>query len=245
MAETIDVSFTVLEETPARALSFLMGIARMPVVAAKLATRGWNADTHEQGWQLLWTAAGYKKRVMAGALEGSAVAAAVAALDAWDETNFRISRAALESKFADQCAFLFDDLAPATGTGSIISVGKYVARLDALESGEGREKTRKADKAALQALAARGIGEDERKRLRELLETATSQPEIADDGAPAEEKRIEALRELRTWYREWSEVARALVTRRDHLITLGLARRKARKKAKPPAPAGGGGTGNP
>ena len=40
------------------------------------------------------------------------------------------------------------------------------------------------------------------------------------------EEREEALRELRAWYKDWSETARAVIGRRDHLILMGLAHRK-------------------
>jgi len=52
----------------------------------------------------------------------------------------------------------------------------------------------------------------------------------------------EALEEhvaaLRAWYEEWSEIARATVTRRDYLIRLGLAKRKSNNEQPAPnAPA--------
>ncbi len=40
---------------------------------------------------------------------------------------------------------------------------------------------------------------------------------------------------LRAWYEDWSETARAVITRRDHLIRLGLAKRKKAAKRSPGA----------
>ena len=34
------------------------------------------------------------------------------------------------------------------------------------------------------------------------------------------------------WYREWSETARSVITRRDYLIRMGLSKRKSGKAAK-------------
>ena len=44
-----------------------------------------------------------------------------------------------------------------------------------------------------------------------------------------------ALLKLHAWYREWSETARSVITRRDYLIRLGLAKRKGRR-GEGPAP---------
>lgn len=39
---------------------------------------------------------------------------------------------------------------------------------------------------------------------------------------------METLVALREWFEEWSEIARACVSRRDSLIRMGLARRRSR-----------------
>ena len=54
---------------------------------------------------------------------------------------------------------------------------------------------------------------------------AFSPPTFATDGAVTEQD--EALRALRAWYRDWSETARAVIRRRDHLLMLGLSQRKS------------------
>ncbi|KYG08548.1 hypothetical protein BE21_23090 [Sorangium cellulosum] len=45
--------------------------------------------------------------------------------------------------------------------------------------------------------------------------------------------RLDALEKSHAWYREWSETARAFIKRRDFLVRLGLAHRKAKAKVKP------------
>ena len=90
---------------------------------------------------------------------------------------------------------------------------------------------------------ARGVDEEERKRLHALIKKAESTPVVVpvDDTAKAaaDKKHLGALIALRVWYEEWSEMARAAVKRRDHLILLGLAKRKSPKGKKglaaPPA----------
>jgi len=44
-------------------------------------------------------------------------------------------------------------------------------------------------------------------------------------------ERNHALHELYLWYKDWSETAHAVIKKRAHLITLGLAKRKPRKSS--------------
>jgi hypothetical protein len=84
--------------------------------------------------------------------------------------------------------------------------------------------------------------EPERKRLRQLITTAKSAPDSAPETpqlAPNAAERLEALKDLRAWYDDWSEVAHAVVKRRDQLIRLGLAQRKTKKKNKSGGDEGG------
>ncbi|MCU0694051.1 MAG: hypothetical protein MUF54_21885 [Polyangiaceae bacterium] len=232
---------TVLEETPARALKFLSGVASDSVIWAILSQRGYGQEPHDEGWELLLSATGYR-RTPPAAKDSPASRSALAELDALDEPMFRIARAALRRNHAEQCEFVFADLAPATGAGAIVSVATFLDRLDALDHSAERKATRKADHAALAILAARGIGGDERKRLRQLVATAKSAPDPAPETpqlAPNAAQRLEALNAVRAWYEDWSEVAHAVVKRRDQLIRLGLAQRKARKKNKGGSDEGG------
>jgi hypothetical protein len=54
---------------------------------------------------------------------------------------------------------------------------------------------------------------------------------VASDAAKNEEQR-QAKIALWTFHAEWSEIAKADIKRRDHLIQLGLAKRKAPKKSE-------------
>ncbi len=180
-------------------------------------------------------------------------------LVAWDEPNFRIISATLERRHAAQQAFVFHNLTAQVGSAAVLGVKALLDRLDALESSPDREATRKEDHAALKTLAKRGHTKEERERLRQLVDVACAgtpdpmdEAEVEDEDDEAEgdgadetdgagetddgdavvgsDTHTKALLELYAWYKEWSEIARAVVKRRDYLIRLGLAHRKPRKK---------------
>jgi len=182
-------------------------------------------------------ASGYKR---SAALPNSdpKVRAALVEIDGWDENNFRVAKAALARKHQPQCDFVFNGLQASSGVESLAGVALFLERVDALENSPERKATRREDKAALETLAARGITPEERTRVKGLIKLASSAPAVDPEPglslAAAEEERIQALRELRAWYDEWSEVARAVVKRRDHLIQMGLAKRKREKKGETP-----------
>jgi hypothetical protein len=229
MGEENIASRQVLEETPGRALTFLRAIGTNASIRAILASNGYTAKDHEEGWRLLLRVSGYLPPAAAEQkFEGDTkVRAAIAELDAWDEQGFRRAHAALGRLHPEQDRAVFDGLTATKGPEAILRVAKFLDRIDAFEKGS------KADKEALKTLATRGIDANERARLRELLKIAQSSPSVTrpDESAHAEREDLtSALVEIRAWFEDWSETARAVVARRDHLIRLGLARRKARKQ---------------
>ena len=230
-------SDSVLDDMPARGLKLLGAISSNPYIRAALARRGYTDATHEHGWSLVLKAAGYRRPV-AEALARPEAAAAIAELDAWDDPNFRVARGALVL-LPEQLDFLFQDLEAQKGAAAVASVATFLDRADELETSKDRKTTRKADLAALEKLAERGIGKPERDRLRKLLAVATASPGDASlsPKAPAETEKEtarsaeqrEAKIALWAFWTEWSEVAKADIKRRDHLIQLGLAKRKTKK----------------
>jgi len=227
-------SDTVLDETPARALKFLGAAGYNTTIFAILSKRGYTAATHEQGWQLLLAASGYRKLPTTGA-QTPAGREALEALDAWDEPNFRVARAALEGEFPAQADYVFADLSPQIGTGAIVSVTTFLDRRDALA--KGRDGTAKEDKAAVKKLSERGITDEVCANLRKLLGDAVAAPAApkepaapAPDADPAAAKNAKV--ELYRWYSEWNAIAHADIKRRDYLLQLGLATRKTKKKAE-------------
>jgi hypothetical protein len=227
----------VLEETPSRALAFLRAVGTSAPIRAALAKAGYTEEEHALGWSLLHKVSGYSA-TMPKATEDTSARDAIAELDALDEGLFRRVRAALRRLHPEQEAYVFgDELGPAQGAASVISVSTLLQRLDGLKSAPERKKTRKQDQAALDTLAARGITAEERERLRALVEAAQRAVAVSDEetGSNDAGEREQGLLALRSWYLDWSDTARSVITRRDYLIRLGLAQRK--KAAKKSAPA--------
>ncbi len=229
---TTSVSDTVLDETPARVVRFLGAAGTNPAINGVLAKRGYTREVNDQGWQLLFTACGYRPLSQPALVKAEAVDA-IAELDAWDEPNFKVARAALQGEFAAQFEHVFTGLEPGERAASVLAVRTFLDRLDQLESGAGREATRQADLAALAKLAGRGITPAVRTHLRTRVVAATVATEPAappNVESPAGSR--EAKVALRKWFEEWSEIAKADIKRRDYLVSLGLAKRKTAKKTK-------------
>lgn len=234
-----EVSRETLEAMPARVVVFLRAVGTNAAVRGALSARGYDEAEHQQGWALLHAASGFVPGAAGGAPAADGkVAEAIATLDAWDEGGFRIARAALRRLHPAQATFVMTGLAPATGAAAVLGVKTFLDRLDALASSSGRAATRKDDHAALATLAKRGITRDERTRLRTLVEQAQAFTPVTTSDPKAEARQEKAylasLVALRAWYEDWSDTARAVIKRRDHLIRLGLAQRKVR----PPSDAG-------
>lgn len=227
MPPTPQPSRQVLEEIPTRSLKFLSALSKSSIIHAALAARGYTEPDHQEGWELLLQVTGFRRPAVAVA-ESTAARDAAVEIDAWDEPNFRLIRAALDRRHPEQSLFVFEGLTASTGAGAVLGVATLLDRLDALEKSPERKATRKADQAALDTLTKRGIPTAERARLRALVTTAMTAAKAEEDASDAADDGVpnEALLKLHAWYGEWSEVARAVIKRRDHLIRLGLAKRK-------------------
>lgn len=236
----------VLDEAPTRAVRLLKTLGTHLQLRATLAARGYSDDDHREGWRLLHAAAGFNPQAAA---PGAALAvpldesvrAAIVELDATDEPLLRILRASLGRRFPEQAAFVLDGVEATQGAGAVVGVATILDRLDALAGDPARKKTRADDRKALDLVAQRGYAPERLKELRALVKKAQSSPDAssatAAAPAPADDPaRVAALAALHAWWKEWSEIARAVIRRRDHLILLGLARRVARKSEPAPAP---------
>jgi len=243
-----DVTLETLETAPHRALAFLRAVGTSRAIRAAMFGRGYTAEDHREGWKYLHTCAGFIEEADELTEEPS-IREAIEELDAWDEPAFRIVRATLERRFPEQAAFVMNGLKPATGAAAVLSVERLLDRLDALERSPERKASRTEDEAALATLRQRGIDDAKRKRMRELVSTAKSVVPLVqvDPQAVAQEDaaRREALNNLYAWYREWTEVARATIKRRDYLIRLGLASRRAPSDGKDTVAPDAGGVADP
>jgi hypothetical protein len=212
-------------------------------IRAQLERHGFSDADQQEGVRLLHVASGFEKAAAPKRNRDDEVArAALVEIDEVDEKVHRIGRASLARRHPEQAAYLFEGLAPARGPEAVLGMRQLLDRMARLASGEGRPAAaRDGDVAALAVLALRGIDEAERTRLSGLCDLALrAAPTNPSERAQAEglaKERQDALVALRAWFEEWSEVARAVITRRDHLILLGLAsRRKSGSEEEDEAP---------
>lgn len=222
MGEQVTVSDETLDATPQRVLTYLRAVGTVPAIRAQLTAVGYDAEEHQRGWSLLHRVAGYEPAPTAPTNDDEVIAA-VNSLDAADEWLDRLLNATLKHRAPRVLAQLTQGIAPGRGGESVLYVRTVLTRLDGLAKG--------ADKTVLTLLAKRGITPAKRAELASLVKTA----ERFGDAAPAaavSETHTANLRALRAWYEEWSELARAQVSRKDYLQRLGLARRKRTAPAK-------------
>lgn len=212
-----------LEAVPSKAAKLLHAIAMSLSLRTLLARHGYSAEDHREGLELLRECVGPEDIVWPASFEAD-VQDAIVEIDTWDETGFRLVEATLSHRFPEQARFVLTGLAPSTGAAAVAGVGHLLDRLDALESSLERTRSRKDDHAALAALAKRGITGEERKRLRALVDAAGDANALAQRPAgPHPTDHETRLVALEAWFREWASIARAVVTREDHLVRLGLA----------------------
>jgi hypothetical protein len=245
-----------LDRAPARALTFLLAVGRSPSIRGALQSRGYSDEEHAAGWAKLLAVDPSMARSAAGPTGGDpAVRDAFARVDRWDNENLPIADVALAARVPEAHAVLFaDGLSPADGAESVRVVTVFLDRVDAIEalSAErpaGRKGAKPADaapplpltpaqaRAAVEILHARGITAESRKTVRGWLATLQKGAEALPAAEPpdAAEPRREAVVALYLWLNEWSTIARRVITRRDHLLSLRLAARKPRaRKADAP-----------
>ncbi len=232
--ETTEYEKRVLAATPEKAVTFLKTTATKVDIRALLFAAGYSQEEQQVGWKLVGRATGHVRGV-SSVDDDLAARAAIAEIDAFDEPGFQRVGAALERLHPEQNEFVFAGLSAARGAGSLLSVTTLLDRLDALESSDDRKATRKADQAAIATLTKRGITPELRAHLRQLLETAQSAVPAEFPENPSAEDRDAALKELRAWYKDWSQTARAVITRKDYLIMLGLSKRRRSNQSTPNA----------
>lgn len=229
------VTRETLDATPERVLTFLLALGTVLAIRRALERVGYTQKDHQQGWDLLHAASGYSAPKPIGIEVDARVRDAAVELDNWDEDGFRVVRASLSRLHPDQAAFVLEGLEASQGPAAVLGVKTLLDRLDTLEDGASRKATRKQDHAALETLATRGITRAERKRLRALVETAESSPDLGDDPVAAhtetDAKHLADLVALRVWFEDWSEMAKTAVKRRDYLIRMGFAKRKSPKRS--------------
>jgi hypothetical protein len=244
MNQELLYSREVLEDTPARVTRFLQGVGALPIVRTLLAQHGMMDDDLKEGRTLLLRCLGEPADAQPQVQTESARSqrVAVAELDQWDEPSFARFGATLRRHHRSAYDYVFRDLKPASGPLAVQGVATFLARLDALEAGSdpARGDSKKADAAAVELLASRGLTSAERKRLKKLVDVALGPTTTLDELPKVDTSaRLLALNELRAWYDEWSTIARAVVKKRGDRIRLGLATRKSTRIGADDAEDGG------
>lgn len=218
-----------LEATPSRAVRFLYAVGTSHSIRTILFKHGYRRADHDEGWQLVKQACEDPAIAWPDDLDEGSQDALIE-LDAWDERGFSIVGATLSHRYPKQSRFLLTGIGPSDGPAAVEGVRELLDRLDALELGA--TEAPEDDKRAIAALARRGLGKKERAHLRSLVDVAErSQPPPMSRAITADDPRFERLLTLRAWFDEWSEIARATITRVDHLVKLGLVSRRERPAA--------------
>ncbi len=192
---------------------------------------GYTAAEHKLGWSTALDLLGYKPGLELPDVGPLSQSNAIAELDQWDGPNFTRSRAALERLHPRQARYIFEGLQATTGAAAVGSVKTYKDRVIALREGTDpdRDDSREADREAVKTLEQRNIFNSEiGAHLSELIAEATKlapSTEVQEDTTRDEAYQRKA-HEFHAWLTDWRETARAVVTRRDYLIKLGLSRRR-------------------
>ena len=208
------VSRVTLEATVGRATQFLFALARTPAALNRMRKVGYTKATHEQGFALVNALA---KKELDDAITNREVDDALQTIDDWDEKGVVLIRASLTA-YPEVRDMVLEGITPVTGPGSVLNAEKILTRLNAAE---GTEQGR----AALDRLSRGMFGAEQRAELAALV--ATAKGSAAFEAAVVTDDAYERnLLALRDWYYEWSEIARQVVTRREHLIRMGLAERR-------------------
>jgi hypothetical protein len=236
-----EYSRQILEDLGGRVLQLVGAIGTNANIRALMASAGYTADDHAEGWAKLHRSQGYQAVPASPPAEDKKVHDALAEIDNWDEPNFRRHKAALVRLHPAQADFLFNDLASSKGIAAVAGVKRFLDRVDVLENDpQGvRASTRDADRAAVATLVKRRLTPAVRAHLRELIG-------IVEKGTPegalpiSDEERHLALIDLKHWYDDWAETAHTIVKRRDYLIRMGLASRRRDPGTDGGTDAGGG-----
>jgi hypothetical protein len=239
----LTVSRSTLEETLPKMLTFLRAVGTRPEVRAALEPLGFTSAEFKLGWSLLFACGGYNPDEAPSPVVDPVISQAIVALDNQDEALDTIVRVSLEGRAPTAAVALRKGLTTGRGASAVLYVRNLLARLDALDAGTLAKVTEADRKTACDTLRLRGLTPARRAELAQLVAGATklttlpatpepATPEPATPDAPALDPTEAPLRAARAWYEEWSALALTQVKRRDHLIAMGLRKRKATSKPK-------------
>ncbi|HEY1959999.1 MAG TPA: hypothetical protein VGH28_30530 [Polyangiaceae bacterium] len=230
-----NLSRNTLDNAVPRALQFLRAVGTDATIMDSLKQTGFDEAAQKQGWSLVLTAYSATSGPVAAGVNDTPLSEAIDKVVAWQSAMFLRAHAALHRFHEEQDAFVFANLETGDGIAAVPAVATFLDRLDALDSSPERKATRKADHAALDLIAQRGITKDERKQmgaLVEWIESTAAAPLTTHTQSP----RDAALTAVYEWVQDWTDCARTVITRRDQLIRLGIGKRRSRKADAQPTP---------
>ena len=233
-----DVTDETLKLGPPRLLTFLQGVSD-PAIRALFAPLGWSDQRLDEAWSLLNELKAANK--IPSTPVPDPVTEGIASCETWQATGLIRARAMMQLTFPEQAAFMFHDFVAGAGTEAVLNVSTFLQRRQELENGAERKGTRKADHEALLVLEDTGVTKEVLKKLQGFVDKVlTVAPPHPQHLADADVKRTEVLRKIHAWVTAWSEMARTVITRRDQMIKLGIAKRRSHKAkgavVTPPAP---------
>lgn len=220
-----NISELTLEQAPARLLKFLQGVA-VDVAIARLFRDelGWSPQRAAEGWALfeLLKAAS----VVPPPTVENRVERAIIACESWQSSGLARVRTVLEATHPEQARFFFHDFAAGKGMTAVLNATTFLKRRAVLVK-------RRTDADALAMIVAAGTSKRELDALEENVNAARfGEVPINIDSPQTDFRalRLAALRTIHAWVTMWSDLARTVITRRDQLIRLGIAKRRARAK---------------
>lgn len=226
---------STLESVPDRVSRFLRGLAHNAQIRAALAVQGYDDADHQEGWNLFHDVNGYSPG-KAPVLDRTA-GLAMAELDRLDADLIDKIDATLGHRFPVQRDTLLAGLGAGEKAVAVANVKTILERLATLSASNDPHDT-----AANQRLAKVKLDQGERNRLAELVKNAEgfeAQSGAGIDNDTTRWTRLEpAHLALWGWYDEWSRAANRAITRRDWLVTLGLAKRRDTRADSPESPIG-------
>jgi hypothetical protein len=186
--------------------TFLIGLRHRQIRLA-LAPHGLTREEIERGWRFMIDLADDGRFD-----DPPSTTPLIIELDAWENLWFPITDAALAARFPEVQAQVFRNLRQSTGIEVVMGVRTFLERIDGIEGSDARR-----------LLIERGLTAERLEQARALLQRIeraehSASTSSTDDGAAASEEA------MWRWYKEWSAVARAVITDRRQLIALGFQR---------------------
>ena len=193
-----------------RVLDFLVG-AGHPKVQALLATRGFAAADAEEGFRLL-------REASAGFYSGTSDApppeAAVAFLDSWKNRWLPIVQASLGRHFPAVARKVLRNVGPTKGVILLVTIPTLLDHIAELEHSD-----LESERRAHALLARRGLTPAVVDQARVLLDDLKRAPATVPESPKLRGPTLEALW---SWYLEWSQTARVVISDRRLLRRLGF-----------------------